>query len=244
MSKNFELLTQIENEIRFPIAQSNTAERKHSQVQGALAASGLPAAQQEMNRLVQRLFFPRSGPAYRRIVFCGVEEANSSSTIVAQVAQLLSAQARENVCVIDANPRHGGVSSFYPLAVTLKDEWTGSIAGLCVPVAPKLSILRWPGVRAGRELPPTEELRAAIAELQRSFGYVLVDTAGCLLNDDATVWAHLVGHAILVVEADSTHRTAAAKAKRKIESAGARLAGTVLHNRSFPIPKFVYDLLV
>jgi len=49
--------------------------------------------------------------------------------------------------------------------------------------------------------------------------------------------------AILVVEANETLRIAARKAKETLEAANVRLLGTVLHNRTFPIPEQLYQKL-
>jgi Mrp family chromosome partitioning ATPase len=44
----------------------------------------------------------------------------------------------------------------------------------------------------------------------------------------------------LVVQANSTHREAARKAKESLASANVRLLGAVLNKRTFPIPEFLY----
>jgi Mrp family chromosome partitioning ATPase len=49
--------------------------------------------------------------------------------------------------------------------------------------------------------------------------------------------------AILVIEANSTRRLTARNAKETFDAAGVRLLGTVLHNRSFPIPEKLYRRL-
>ena len=53
-------------------------------------------------------------------------------------------------------------------------------------------------------------------------------------------WAMVADAAILVIEANSTRRLTARKAKESLDAAGVRVLGTVLHNRSFPIPGWVY----
>jgi protein-tyrosine kinase len=48
---------------------------------------------------------------------------------------------------------------------------------------------------------------------------------------------------VLVLEANSTRRVAARKAKQALEAANVRVLGTVLNNRTFPIPEKIYRLL-
>jgi len=45
---------------------------------------------------------------------------------------------------------------------------------------------------------------------------------------------------VLVLEANVTRRVAALSAKESLEAAGVRLLGTVLNNRTFPIPDKLY----
>ena len=49
--------------------------------------------------------------------------------------------------------------------------------------------------------------------------------------------------AILVVEANSTRCLSAKNAQQTLAAAGIRLLGTVLQNRSFPIPGRIYKRL-
>jgi hypothetical protein len=243
MSKNFELLTQIETEVGETVAARGLGLSRTSSVNEPLVVRNTPTIEQEVKSLVQKVFFPSSGVPCRQMVFCGIEAENPSSSVVARTGRILAAMAREKVCIVDANHGKDGVSGIYGVPPGLEAELGGSIVEACVPVAPRLYVLPWTPARGRRDLPPPEELRSALAELEREFGYILVDAPGCLDNYDATAWAQSAGAAILVVEAESSHRTAASKAKQKLEEAGARFAGTVLHNRSFPIPKALYDRL-
>jgi len=48
---------------------------------------------------------------------------------------------------------------------------------------------------------------------------------------------------VLVLEANATRRVAALSAKEALEAAGVRLLGTVLNDRTFPIPEKLYRKL-
>jgi Mrp family chromosome partitioning ATPase len=47
----------------------------------------------------------------------------------------------------------------------------------------------------------------------------------------------------MVLEANSTRRITARKAKKTLEDGNVRVLGTVLNNRTFPIPEKIYRLL-
>lgn len=243
MSKNFELLIQIEKEFGSAVTSQKPNAVRSSTPESPSVALSAPGAELEMNRIVQRIFFSRGDASCRHVVFCGIEAANASSSVGARVAQALAAKSRERVCLIDANPSNGGVSGVFGIPPQITEGQKGSISESCVPVAPGLWLVRGPCTSVSGELPGTNELRSLLAELEQDFSHVLIDAPGCLLNDDATIWGQIADAAILVVEAESSHRIAARRAKQKLETAGARFAGTVLHNRSFPVPKALYDLL-
>jgi Mrp family chromosome partitioning ATPase len=72
---------------------------------------------------------------------------------------------------------------------------------------------------------------------------VLIDAPGTIVCGDAAILGQVADAAVLVIEANSTRRLSARKAKEALDAAGVRLLGTVLHNRSFPIPETLYNWL-
>lgn len=241
MSRNFELLAQIEHELGSAVPDRTSNAVRSSTSDLASLTHAAAEVETEVDRLVERIFFPHTGVPSRHALFFGIEANNASSSIGAQVARTLAAKSGERVCLIDAHPASGGVSDVFGVPPYPEEGRTGSMIDACVPVAANLWLVRWPSASARRDLPPI--FRSRFAELQHDFRYCLIDAPGCHLNDDAMVWAHVSDAAILVIEAETTRRVDVRKAKQTLETAGVRLAGTVLHNRSFPVPKALYDRL-
>ena len=102
MSRNFELLQQIEKEHEvFPVA-----------VRPAISGNGrkpgldLDAiSREEKMKLVQRLFLLPGSEAPHLVVFCGVETGDGSSWVCAQASETLASQVKASVCLVDANLR-------------------------------------------------------------------------------------------------------------------------------------------
>jgi protein-tyrosine kinase len=88
-----------------------------------------------------------------------------------------------------------------------------------------------------------DELRQCLSQLRGVFEYVLIDTPGTSICGNAAILSRVADAAILVIEANSTRRLTARKTKEALDAAGARLLGTVLHNRTFPIPDKLYRTL-
>ena len=72
---------------------------------------------------------------------------------------------------------------------------------------------------------------------------MLIDAPGTNVCEDASKLAQLAGAAVLVIDANRTRRITARKAMEALEASRVRLLGTVLHNRSFPIPERLYKWL-
>ena len=78
-------------------------------------------------------------------------------------------------------------------------------------------------------------------QLCEQFDYVLVLCPPPSAYPEAQILGRLADGMVLVVEANSTPRNTAVQLKAELEEAGVRLLGTVLNNRTFPIPDVIYS---
>lgn len=247
MSRNFDLLTQIDRQA------GATAKPMPDLAHRSVAAETVPifpahgenASGEEMLRLVQRIFLSANGSAPRQVVLCGVDPENGSSSVCASAGRTLAANSSRPVCLVDANvnsPRLSrilGVEASIPLSATPAPS-----CDQCVKIDTNLW-LAGPSLLAdsSRVLLPVDQLEERLARLRDVFEYLLIDAPGIRVCGDAEQLGHVAGAVILVVEASSTRRQAARNAKDALDAAGVRLLGSVLHNRSFPIPGKLYKRL-
>jgi receptor protein-tyrosine kinase len=244
MSRNFELLTQIEME-RSSTDQVPHSPANHPQVVSVPSQDGRIDRSDEMLRLVQRIFLSANGGAPRQVVLCGVEEENGSSSICARAGRTLASNSSRPVCLVDANMRSPRLSGLFGVDGTT--PFSGSSASLreqCVKIGGNLW-LAGPNILAdnSRVLLPPDQLEERLAQLREIFEYMLIDAPGTSVCGDAQLLGLVADAAILVIEANSTRRLTARKAMESLDAAGVRLLGTVLHNRSFPIPEGLYKRL-
>ena len=247
MSRNFELMTQLELEADVtdrprPDAPDHAAVMD---VVPILSSHAGGASGEEMLRLIQRIFLSANGNAPRQVVLCGVDGENSSSSVCAMAGRTLAANSSRPVCVVDANVRTPRLSGMF--GVESKNPFSGPSAPLrdqCVKVGSNLW-LAGPNILAdnSRVLLPPDQLKERLAQLRETFEYMLIDAPGTSVCGDAQLLALVADAAILIIEADSTRRLTARKAKETLDAAGVRVLGTVLHNRSFPIPRRLYKRL-
>jgi Mrp family chromosome partitioning ATPase len=244
MSRNFDLLAEIEREHELgsengrvrvaairPVATENSATSE-----GTLEW-------QELFRLVRGIFLSGQEDAPRQVVFVGVEDESSSSSVCANAGRILADSTSKPVCVVDANVHSARLSQILGIEKTVSISGK-SVREQCVQVGGNLWL-------AGTDLMtnthgallPVEELKPRLTQLGAVFEYLLIDAPGVRVSRDAEFLALRADAAVLVIEANKTRRTSAAKAKESLEAAGVRLLGTLLNDRSFPIPEKLYKLL-
>ena len=79
-----------------------------------------------------------------------------------------------------------------------------------------------------------------MAELKAAFDFTLIDGPPVNRYADTLLLGKMADGVALVVQANSTRREAAKKAKENLEFANVRVLGTVLNKRLFSIPEFLY----
>lgn len=206
-------------------------------------------AQEQIANLVQRVFvFPNSA-APRVVVFSSIDEGGASNEICFRSGAALAAQVSGSVCLIDANFRGpllvplSGLEKLLGLADAMINA--DPIRDFAVQVAPGNLWLVPAGSRLTDEpsLFASERWCARLLELREEFDYVLIDAPPVGSCADTVLLGQSSDGVILVVEANSTRRETALKAKQTFESAQVKLLGAVLNNRTFPIPEVLYRKL-
>ncbi len=246
MSRNLEFLGRVGKEdVLFPRSSSDSLPNNGGRHRLDLRGS----AQEEAVKLVQRVFVFPNSDAPRAVVFSSVDQGNGSSEICSRAGEVLAAQVSGSVCLVDANQRAPslhqlwGVGKFPGLAdATVKP---GPIKDFAVRIAGGNLWLVPPGSPAteAQGLFASDRLRSRMAELSKEFDYVLIDAPPVSSYAGAVLLGQMADGAILVIEADSTRRETARKAKEILESAKVRLLGAILNNRAFPIPEALYRKL-
>jgi Mrp family chromosome partitioning ATPase len=244
MSRNFELMTQLELEAGVTDKPRPDSPNRAAAVDVVpiLSSHASNFGGEEMLRIIQRIFLSANGRAPRQVVICGVDEENGSSSVCAMSGRTLAANSSRPVCLVDANVRSPRLSGI--LGVEGTNLFSGPSAPLreqCVKIGGNLW-LAGPSILAdnSRVLLPPVQLRERLSQLRVEFEYMLIDAPGTSVCGDAQLLGMVVDAAILVVEANRTRRLNTRRAKESLDAAGVRVLGTVLNNRLFPIPSCVY----
>jgi len=247
MSKHFELMQQLERERVYdpdPNVPVTVAARNGSHV---LSQDGW--ASEEALRLVQQIFALQAQEPPRLVVFAGIEHGNGCSRISASVAETLARTGRGRVCLVEANfrspalPEMLGVPNHFGLTEALLRE--GPVDTFVKPLRQGNLWLLSSGSLAidSPSLLSSDRLRARVAELRLQFDFVIIDAPPLTRYSDAVVFGQLSDGLVMVIEANSTRREAAAAVAENVRTAKVPILAAVLNKRTFPIPQKIYGWL-
>ena len=166
--------------------------------------------------------------------------------ICMEIARDLSAQVPGSVCVAEANPHNPELETvFWRKDAAVGDgDAPGSLRSgtqnVCgnLWLAPLQLLL---GSNSTR--PPGESLARRLSDFRLEFDYTIFHGPPAGRSSEAAWLGHLADGMALVLEANSTRRPAALKAKEALQASQTRLLGIVLSERTFPIPERIYRKL-
>jgi Mrp family chromosome partitioning ATPase len=249
MSRNFEVLERLQQDTELfcvPLV-TKTMSGNGRPANGNTSLPDLDGfAREEILRLVQGLFLATNGngqSSERQVVFCGIDQADGSHSLCARVARLLAEEVPSQVCVVDANLRGRARSSeMFPSESSPLSE-DGPSHKLARRITENLWLGSLDSAAKNGGLPTLEQVGALVKDLRNEFAYLVISAPPAGLYGDAALLGKVADGVVLVLEANSTRRVAARKAKQALESANVRVLGTVLNNRTFPIPEKIYRRL-
>ncbi|HEY2121891.1 MAG TPA: CpsD/CapB family tyrosine-protein kinase [Candidatus Acidoferrum sp.] len=248
MSRNFELMQQAGQPQSTPLHEPSVPFSIPTEARSSITHQ--PAidslTREQCLKLIQNVFLLPGKDSPKTIVFAGVDSGNGTSAICANAARLLAAQINGSVCLVDANlhspslPESFGVGNHFGLTDSLRKE--GAIRDFVKPVGPDNLWLLSCGSLAAESAGNlnADAFKARLVELRAAFDYVLIDSPSLNNHSDAIAFGQMADGLILVIEANSTRREAAASITKSLRAAHVSILGAVLNKRTFPIPSALY----
>jgi hypothetical protein len=204
-------------------------------------------AEEQICHLVRQVFCPGWPRPARQVVISAVDQETDITGLCLQVAQALAQQVQGSICLIETDGRTTELGNTYGRSTSdpvCGRERHGSLRESSRQISEKLWQASLPASTAedGHTL-SVSWLRDRLAQLRHDFEYTVLRTPPALLSSEAALLGNLRDGVILVLEANSTRRMAARKAQEFLQAANTRLLGTVLCERTFPIPERIYRKL-
>ncbi|HEY7097864.1 MAG TPA: hypothetical protein VH437_14155 [Terriglobales bacterium] len=233
-------------------------ERESEQVPGAeqtLVTANHACANNRYEReqlqfLVRQIFFPGWSKSVRQVVFSSVDQQTRTLEICLQVAATLEAQSSGRICLVQTDESASAQAQLScntstndkrltDLPVDEDDRgnlWKSSqqISDRTWLMTKEIFLQGCPGGHSAAWL------RGRVERLRLEFDYTLLQAPPLGISSEAAVFGNLLDGVILLLNAGTTRRMAAQNAKSVLQVANARLLGTILTERTFPIPERIY----
>jgi hypothetical protein len=177
-------------------------------------------AREQIRGLVRQVFFSGGARPVRQVVFSAVEAETEIWSICRQVAEVLALETTGRVAVTGRNR---------PISIRRGSLWL---------VQPEMT-----DDESGDDSFSASALHSHLQWLRAEFEYSVVEGPPAGESHEAAAMAQFADGIILVLSAQRTRRAAALKAKESLERVQARMLGTILSDRLFPVPEAIYRRL-
>jgi len=200
-------------------------------------------AREQIRGLVRQVFCSEGERPVRQVVFSALDQDTDVRTICRQVGEGLARETKGSIAIVGEYPQ------------LLLDAETYQEKGTELPVQDASPPLRqtatrvrgnlWLARAAGKDEDwvTTATVHSYLGDVRRQFEYSIVEAPPVGESNLATAMAQFADGIILVLSAQRTRRIMARKIKGMLEAAQARILGTVLSDRVFPIPEGIYRRL-
>jgi hypothetical protein len=196
-------------------------------------------AREQIRCLARRVFFASGGQPVKQVVFSAAEPSTDVADICDQVGRALAVETPAHVAIVVREPWAREMRRAHP-----RDVASGAIKSWSTQIGTNLWRVPGFGLSESREESWTGKYwLSCLAGLQIEFQYAVIHGPVAGASSESAVLGQLADGIILVLGAHSTRKAAARNIKETLESAQARILGTVLSERKFPIPEWIYRRL-
>jgi hypothetical protein len=200
-------------------------------------------AQEQVRGLVRQVFFSSIARPIRQVVFSGLESGTDVGSICRLVGQSLAQETSATIAVVSRSAR--GVQEVGGGEATTEESAFGngdtSLHSIGIHARNNLWLI--PERRIVTNLGeggPDSALYAHLWKLRREFEYSVIEGSTLGESSEAAALGQVTDGIILVLAAHQTRRGMARAVKQMLDSAQVRILGTVLSDRTFPIPERIY----
>jgi Mrp family chromosome partitioning ATPase len=238
MSRNFELMQQVDRDFKAPaILKSNPIP---SETQEKVRSDGVrfdlgSVPDEKTLQLVQKIFLSQSEKTPRVVLFAAMDRGARCSRLCLQVAQALRNSARGSICLLEANFRSPtlatllGMSDRHGLAEPLVQN--GTVRAFAEPIQADNNVWLLSCASLTADSPGllnSDRIGARLCELRQEFDYVLVDAPSMTAYGDVLALGRFTDGLILTLEANVTPKEVVLNVIEKLRVSEIEILGAVL----------------
>jgi len=194
---------------------------------------------EQIRGLVRRVFFASGGQPVKQVVFSAADPNTNVAYICDEAGRALALETSADIAVVSCEP-------LVELRARSHSHCGRDVAIKSLSTQVAINLWHVPEFAmdfCGEESGTGAYWVSCLAELRNEFEYSLIHGPVAGISSEAAVLGQLTDGIILVLGAHTTRRATACKIKETLESAQARILGTVLSERTFPVPEWIYRRL-
>jgi len=175
---------------------------------------------EETIKLVQSLFIATGEAAPQVVAFAAVESGSGCTWVCAQTAGMMAEHLERPVCAVDANFRSPGLRRYFEVEDLEKTpaEWLSTSIVEQPANRADLCLLSYSPEHRDWQTPSSlDQFQARISKLRKYFAYILIDAPPINASGDAALLGRVADGVVMVIQANSTRREAAQRAKEALE---------------------------
>ena len=201
-------------------------------------------AREQIRGLVRQIFFSSMSNPVRQIVLCAAESGTDVGSLCRRIGKTLALETPEAIGVVSRSLAIIQDASHDKKSDRNSDMGSTPLRQVSTRVQSNLWFVPEPWVVVGnQQLVTNLSLYSRLLELRREFEDSIVEGPPAGESGEAAALGPLADGVILVLAAHSTRRATGRRIKETLEAAHVRLLGTVLTERTFPIPEGIYRRL-
>ncbi len=192
--------------------------------------------------LVRQVFSSNVPVPVRQVVFSAVDHGTDIHALCMRVAESLARETRQRIAVAGQTPLSESGETIHRVASGRIGE-QGKSPFRQVPLRVRSNVWLLPRDEGGEDGVSMASIQQHLSDIRREFEYSIVEAPPASDSDEPMAMAQFADGIILVLSARHTRKATALKIKESLVAAEARLLGTVLSDREFPIPEKIYRRL-
>jgi hypothetical protein len=200
-------------------------------------------AREQIRGLVRQVFFSNVDRPVRQVVFSAVERETDVRNICRRVGEALALETTGSIAVVGEYPRASLDAKTGHAEMRDRTARDGSTPLRQAATRVRGNLWLVPAAGTDRDRGAAALLHAHLGEVRREFEYSIVEGSPAGESNEAMAMAPFADGIILVLSAQHTRRITARKIMEMLEASQARILGTVLSDRVFPIPERIYRRL-
>ncbi len=199
-------------------------------------------ARDQIRGMVRQLFFSSGTKPIRQLVFSATERETDVRSICLRAGESLALETDRSVAVVGKYPQVCQDVALDTKSLGKESE-SPELRKMSARVRSNLWLVSSAGTGDESGNLTTASLHSFLCAVRREFEYSIVAGPSAEEWNRAAAMGQLADGVILVLSAQRTRRVTARNVKEGLERAEARILGTVLSDRDFPIPERIYRRL-